>query len=396
MIRSDSRVLVVLLGAMTALTALAIDMSLPALPALSAEFEASPERVQLTLSLFIIGYAVGQLFHGPLSDRFGRKPILIAGLVIYVGASIVCALSRSIDLLITARLVMGFGGCVGPVLARAVVRDHYGGPHAAQMFSSLTAVFALAPLIAPTVGGWLLVHFSWRAIFVVLTLFAGMLFVVIVFGFAESLKTPDLGALRLGRLARNYQTFLASRLCLGYALLNGLCWAGIFAFLSGSPFVFITVYGVAPEHYGYYFALSAVALVVGALSNKRLLRRHGHARVLRWGLIATVAGGAVVLTACATRWGGAGGVMAGFMLYIWGQAVVAPNAMAAALEPIPHMAGTGAALLGVVQMGAGAIAGYAVNAFYDGTPVPMGAVILAMALAAAGIYVAMLRRPATA
>lgn len=396
MIRSDSRVLVVLLGAMTALTALAIDMSLPALPALSADFAASPERVQLTLSLFIIGYAVGQLFHGPLSDRFGRKPILIAGLVIYVGASIVCALSRSIGLLIAARLVMGFGGCVGPVLARAVVRDYFGGPHAAQMFSSLTAVFALAPLIAPTVGGWLLVHFSWRAIFVVLALFAGTLFVVIVFSFAESLKTPDADALRFGRLARNYQTFLTSRSCLGYALLNGICWAGIFAFLSASPFVFITVYGVAPEHYGYYFAVLAVALVIGALSNKRLLRRHGHDRVLRWGLIAAVAGGAVVLIACATRWGGAAGVMAGFMLYIWGQAVVAPNAMAAALESVPHMAGTAAALMGAIQMAAGAIAGYVVDAFYDGTPMPMGAVILATALATAGIYFTLLRRPTTA
>ena len=396
MIRSDSRALVVLLGAMTALTALAIDMSLPALPALSAEFDASPERVQLTLSLFIIGYACGQIFHGPLSDRFGRKPILIAGLVIYVAAAIVCALSRSIGLLILARLVMGFGGCVGPVLARAVVRDHYGGPHAAQMFSSLTAVFALAPLVAPTVGGWLLVHFSWRAIFVVLALFAGTLFVVIVFGFTESLTTPDADALRLGRLVRNYQTFLASRICFGYALLNGLCWSGIFAFLSASPFVFITVYGVAPEHYGYYFAVLAVALVIGALSNKRLLRRHAHERVLRWGLMATVAGGVAVLAACVTRWSGAGGVMAGFMLYIWGQAVVAPNAMAAALEPIPHMAGTGAALMGTIQMGAGAIAGYIVDVLYDGTPVPMGAVILATSLATVGVYFALLRRPAQA
>lgn len=396
MIRSDSRVLVVLLGAMTALTALAIDMSLPALPALSAAFAATPERVQLTLSLFIIGYAIGQLFHGPLSDRFGRKPILIAGLVIYVGASIVCALSQSIGLLIAARLVMGFGGCVGPVLARAVVRDYYAGSHAAQMFSSLTAVFALAPLVAPTVGGWLLVHFGWRAIFVVLALFAGTLFVAIAFGFAESLKIPDPDALRFGRLARNYQTFLASRICLGYALLNGLCWAGIFAFLSASPFVFITVYGVAPEHYGYYFAVLAVALVIGALSNKRLLRRHAHERVLRWGLMATVAGGIAVLAACVTRWGGAGGVMAGFMLYIWGQAVVAPNALAAALESVPHMAGTAAALMGAIQMAAGAIAGYAVDAFYDGTPLPMGAVILATALATAGIYLALLRRRASA
>ncbi|HVA34718.1 MAG TPA: Bcr/CflA family multidrug efflux MFS transporter [Stellaceae bacterium] len=395
MIRSDSRALVVLLGAMTALTALAIDMSLPALPALSAAFDASPERVQLTLSLFITGYAVGQIFHGPLSDRFGRKPVLIGGLLIYVAAAIACAVSQSIGVLIAARLVMGFGGCVGPVLARAVVRDHYGGSHAAQMYSSLTAVFALAPLVAPLVGGWLLVHFGWRAIFVVLALFAGTLLAVIGFAFAESLTAPDRDALRLGRLARNYGAFLTSRMCLGYALVNGLCWAGIFAFLSGSPFVFITIYGIAPEHYGFYFALSAVALVIGALSNKQLLRRQSHARVLCLGLSVTIIGGVIVLAACITRWGGAGGVMAGFMLYIWGQAVVAPNAMAAALEPVPHMAGTGAALMGVIQMASGAAAGYAVNALYDGTPVPMGAVILAMALATAGLYFAMLRRPAT-
>jgi DHA1 family bicyclomycin/chloramphenicol resistance-like MFS transporter len=395
MVRSDSRALVVLLGAMTALAALAIDMSLPALPALGVEFAASPERVQLTLSLFITGYAAGQVFCGPLADRFGRKPILIAGLVIYVAAAVGCILSRSIDELIAARLVMGFGGCVGPVLARAVVRDYYSGPVAAQTFSSLTAVFALAPLVAPTVGGWLLVHFGWRAIFVLLTLFAGTLLAAIGFGFAESLTVVDRDALRPGRIARNYSTFLSSRVCLGYALVNGFCWAGIFAFLSGSPFVFITVYGVAPEHYGYYFALSAVALVIGALSNKRLLRHHPHQRVLVWGLSATIAGGAAVLAACVTRWGGAGGVMAGFMLYIWGQAVVAPNAMAAALEPVPYMAGIGAALLGIIQMSSGALAGYAVNAFYDGTPTPMGAVILAMALMAAAMHAAMLRRPNT-
>ncbi|MDE2227699.1 MAG: multidrug effflux MFS transporter [Alphaproteobacteria bacterium] len=396
MIQSDSRALVVLLGAMTALTALAIDMSLPALPTLSAAFAASPDRVQLTLSLFIAGYAVGQLVHGPLSDRFGRKPVLIGGLVIYVAAAIACALSRSIGVLIAARLVMGFGGGVGPVLSRAVVRDHFGGRLAAQIYSSLTAVFALAPLVAPLIGGWLLVHFGWRAIFVLLALFAGTLLTVVGFGFAESLKTPDPRALEIGRMARYYRAFLASRVCVGYALVNGLCWAGIFAFLSGSPFVFITIYGVAPEDYGLYFAPSAIALVIGALSNKRLLRRYAHERVLVMGQAAAIAGGAMVLAACVTRWGGAGGVMAGFMLYIWGQAVVTPNAMAAALEPLPHMAGTGAALLGVVQMASGALAGYAVNALYDGTPVPMGAVILTMALATAAIYVAMLRRPAAA
>ncbi len=382
----ESRGFVFLLGALTALTALAIDMSLPALPALGREFHASPDRVQLTLSLFIGGYAIGQLFIGPLSDRFGRKPILILGLLLYMIAAGSCALAPGIGFLIASRLVMGFAGCVGPVLARAMVRDYFAGKTAAQMFSSLTAVFALAPLVAPTLGGWLLVHFGWRAIFVFLLTFALALTLAVALVVAESLKNPDAEALRPSRLLSNYGTFLGNRISLGFALVNGLCWAGIFAFLSGSPFVFIEIYGVAPSRYGFYFGLSAVALVMGALSNKWLLRRFGSSHVLRAGFAIVVTGGAIIFAACLTRFAGPLGIMAGMMVYIYGQAMVMPNAMAAAMEPVAHMAGSGAALIGVVQMLCGSVAGYAVNAFYDGTPVPMGAVILATALATVGIY----------
>ena len=387
----ESRAFVFLLGALTALTALAIDMSLPALPELGHAFNAPPHQVQLTLSLFIAGYAVGQLVVGPMADRFGRKPILLIGLVLYMIAATACAASPGIGFLVTARLLMGFAGSVGPVLARAMVRDHFSGKTAAQMFSSLTAVFALAPLVAPTVGGWLLVRFGWQAIFVFLLVFAAVLAAVVAAFFAESLKTPDARALSPSRLLSNYGIFLRSRVALGYAVVNGLCWAGIFAFLSGSPFVFIEFYGVSADRYGFYFALSAAGLVAGSLGNKWLLRRFGSSHVLRAGFAIVLLGGAIQFAACLLQWGGPMAIMIGFMIYLSGQSIVMPNAMAAAMEPVAHMAGSGAALIGVVQMICGSVAGYAVNALYDGTPTPMGAVILATALSTVAMHWALLR-----
>jgi len=252
-------------------------------------------------------------------------------------------------------------------------------------------VFALAPLVAPTVGGFLLVHFGWQAIFVFLFGFAATLVVLVALFVAESLKNPDAGALYPARLLSNYGAFLGNRVALGYAVVNGLCWAGIFAFLSGSPFVFIEFYGVSADRYGFYFALSAVGLVLGALSNKWLLRRFGSGHVLRAGFVIVLVGGVILFAACLTRSGGALGIMAGMVIYIFGQAMVMPNAMAAAMEPVAHMAGVGAALIGVVQMLCGSVAGYAVNALYDGTPTPMGAVILATALATVAMHWALLR-----
>ena len=388
---TESRALVILLGAMTALVALAIDMSLPALPTLSREFGATPDTVQLTLSLFILGYGAGQLVYGPLSDRFGRRRMLLIGLAMYMAAGLACAVSPRIEILIAARIVMGFGGCVGPVLARAIVRDHFGGARAAQVFSSLTAVFAVGPLVAPVIGGFLLVHFGWQSIFLLLCAFGAALFAIIALRLAESLKEPDPHALRLRRLAGNYRAFLTNRVCVGYAFVNGLCWAGIFAFLSGSPFVFIEVYGVAPEHYGFYFGLSAVSLVAGAMSNKFLLRRFRAETVLKFGFAMTISGGAVGLGIALSPAAGALGFMAGLMIYIYGQAVVMPNAMAGGMEPVARMAGTAASLMGAIQMGCGAIVGYFVNALYDGTAVPMAAIILLMGVAATAVYYLMLR-----
>ncbi|HUC64195.1 MAG TPA: multidrug effflux MFS transporter [Stellaceae bacterium] len=376
----------ILLGALTAMTAFATDMSLPALPTLTRSFATSPERVQLTLSFFIFGYGGGQLFYGPLSDRFGRRPMLLAGLAIYTLSGFACAWAPSIEVLVAARLIQGLGGCVGPILGRAIVRDHYSGVHAAQMLSYVTLVFALAPMVAPLLGGALLELFGWPSIFLAFGVFGLLLLIVTWFAFAESLTVPDARALELTRLIAKGQRFFSNRHCVGYMLINSFIFAGLFAYISGSPFVFIGIYGVPAGRFGFYFALSALGIVLGALVNGRLIRRRSPERVLRVGLRLLAGAGAVMLLVAVSGWGRPIWFTLAMLAYVFAQGLCMPNAIAAAMEPLPDMAGMGASFLGAVQMLGGSLAGYAVNALYDGTPLPMAAMIAAMAMAALLAY----------
>jgi DHA1 family bicyclomycin/chloramphenicol resistance-like MFS transporter len=382
MLRPGSLSFTALLGALTAMTAFATDMSLPALPTLTRAFAASPETAQLTLSLFILGYAGGQLVYGPLSDRFGRRPLLLCGLAIYTVSGFACAFAAGIGVLVAARLVQGLGAGVGPILGRAVVRDHYSGVHAAQMLSYVMFVFALAPMVAPLLGGALLELFGWPAIFLAFGVFGLVLTLVTWLGFAESLSTPDRNALQFARLAANARRFFANRQCVGYMLINSFVFAGLFAFISGSPFVFIEVYGVAPEHFGFYFGLTAVGIMLGALANGRLVRRRPPGQVLRLGLaLLAAAGGVMLLIALAGR-GDPLLLTLAMLAYVIAQGLSMPNAIAAAMEPLRDMAGMGASFLGAMQMLGGSVAGYVVNALYDRTPVPMAATIAVMGLSA--------------
>jgi len=392
MLRPQSRGLTLLLGALTAVTSLAIDMSLPALPTIVAAFAARPEQVQLTLSLFLVGFAGGQLFCGALSDRFGRRKVLLAGIVTYALAGFACALSPSIETLVAARLVQGFGACVGPVLGRAVVRDHMTGARASQTLSYISLTMSVAPLVAPILGGWLLIRFGWQAIFVFLGSFGLLLALATFLAFPESLAHPDPEALRLRRLARNAATFLWSRRAMGYALINAFVFAGLFAFLSGSPFVLIEVYGIPSGQFGFYFALSALGVMVGALLNSRLVHRFGGERVMRAGFALMLTAAAVLVAIAWTRTGGAVGIMLPVGLYVASLGLIFPNSTASAMEPLPHMAGMAASLMGAIQMGSGSLSGWCVAALYDGTPRAMAGVLAAMAVCAVLAYATMVRR----
>jgi MFS transporter, DHA1 family, multidrug resistance protein len=391
MIGPQSRIFVFLLGALMMVNVLSIDMTLPAMPALGAAFSATPEQIQLTLSLYLAGYAAGQIFIGPLSDRFGRRRVLVGALAMYSLATLACAASPRIGILIAARLVQGVFASGGPVMVRAIVRDHFEGARAAHTMSSLTTVFAVGPLLAPIIGGALLVRYGWPSIFLFIV-FWSLVLLALAWGLlAESLREPDLQALQPARIVTNYRTFFTTRAAIGHATLNGLCSLGMFAFLSGSPFVLIEIYGVAPNHYGYYFGISAVTLMLGASTNKRLLQWMPGERVMRYGALILVLGGAAAVAIPFSPLNGPLALTVAIMIYVFGQMLVQPNAVAAALMPLPHMAGTGSALMGMMQMLFGALGGYAVNALYDGTPLPMSGTLLVAGLACGGLSL-LLRR----
>jgi len=392
MLKPRSWGLTVLLGALAGMTALAVDMSLPSLPKITSRFEASPESVQLTLSLFMVGYAGAQLLCGPLSDRFGRRRVLIGGLAIYTLAGYACAVSSGIEMLVTARLIQGCGACVGPVLGRAVVRDHMTGPRAVQTLSYITLTMSIAPLVAPIIGGFLVNQFGWQAIFVFLGSFGLLLLAATLLLFPESLRHPDPQALRFGRLVANAGAFFRNRRSLGCTLVNSFVFAGLFAFLSGSPFVLIDVYGVSVGQFGFYFALSACGLIVGAFINGRLAHRFASERVMRRGFALLLGAGAAGLAVAWWHLGGPVIVMLPIMTYLMALALIQPNAMAAAMEPSPHMAGLAASLMGAIQMGSGSLSGLAVAALYDHTPLPMSGTIAAMAVGAFLSYYWLVRR----
>ncbi|MEO7330636.1 MAG: multidrug effflux MFS transporter [Minicystis sp.] len=390
-----SRAFIVLLGSLTAMTALSIDMSLPALPRLTTVLHVTADRAQLTLSLFLVGFALGQLIVGPASDRFGRRPVLLVGLLAFSLAGFGCALSPGIDALIACRFLQGMAGSVGPVLGRAAVRDHFSAARAAQLLSSLIVILAVAPLVAPILGGQLLHYGSWRSIFWTLGGAGLLLFVLVLVFFGESLRANDPRALEPRRLAHHVGLFLANRTSLVHALVICCVFGAQFSYISGSPFVIIEVFGVAPERYGLFFGATAIFLLLGAALNGRLVARIAPARLLRGGLFTLMIAG-LILALAAVLGGGLVAILPPLLLFFAGLGFVSPNATAAALEPMANMAGVASALLGVFQMVGGAAAGWAVSALYDRSARPMAFSVAALGTLAFLVHTVFRVRPRAA
>jgi DHA1 family bicyclomycin/chloramphenicol resistance-like MFS transporter len=375
----------VLLTALVALGPLSTDLYLPSLPNLARYFAVGVDDIQLTLSVFLVGLATAQLVYGPLSDRFGRRPVLLIGLAIYVIASFVCMLAPSVSVLVVARFVQAVGACVGPVLGRAIVRDVYGREGAARALAYMSAAMALAPAIGPILGGFLEEWFGWRINFLALVIYGSAGLIIAWRILPETNESPDLQAAQPIRILLGYRGLLNHRAYVGYVLCCASAYSGIFAFISGSSYVLQEVVGIGPIGFGLCFAGVVIGYIIGTIVAGRLSRRLGIDRLVAIGAGIGVAGGVLLLAlalAGPTRSGLAGAllIVGPMLVFMVGVGLVLPNSIAGAIGPFPRAAGAASALLGFTQMTAAAVIGIAVAALYDGSSVPMTATIAAVAI----------------
>ena len=365
---------------------MSIDMYLPGLPAIAAEFGAEPAAAQFTLTSFFIGLALGQAIHGPLADRYGRKPPLYAGLTLYAVASVGCVFAPDLITLTVLRFVQALGGCAGIVIARTVVRDRFDVHTSARVYSLLMLVMGLAPILAPFLGGWILWFAGWRVIFVVLTLFGLACLFASWRYLSETRPANTVASASIGAALRVYLNLLHDRRFIGYVLTGGLAHAGMFAYITGSPHVFIEVYGVSAQNFGWLFGLNALGLIASSQMNRRLLLRHTADAILRRANRSTAWLGLVLFAVAASGWGGLPVLLIPLFGYSASLGFTGPNAMASALAHQGARAGSASALIGTLQFGIATVASALVGLAGHGSALPMAAVIAGCGLLAYGAH----------
>jgi DHA1 family bicyclomycin/chloramphenicol resistance-like MFS transporter len=376
-----------ILGALTAIGPLAIDMYLPAFAAIEHSLSAPAGSAELTLAGFFIGMASGQLVWGPLSDCFGRKPPLYAGLAMFALASLGCALTNDIAALTVWRLLQALGGSVGMVIARAIVRDRCSARESARAFSTLILVMGLAPILAPIIGGWVVTTLDWRAIFLLLFAFALACLLAIRLGLPESHSTRHEPPLNAQRIAGDYASLFASRAFLGYTLSGGLAMAGMFAYIAGSPLVLIQLGGIAPQHFGWAFGINALGFVAASQLNARSLKTIAPTRMLRHALWLPALAGLTLFGLTLSGLANLPLTLLLMFVYVSSLGFIAPNASASALATFGQRAGTASALMGALQFGLATLTGIGISQLHDGTARP-----LALLLAICGVSAWVLHR----
>jgi len=381
--------LAVILGALTAIGPLAIDMYLPALPGIARDLGVPVAAVQRSLPSYFIGIAFGQVLYGPLSDRFGRKPALYIGLAIFVSASLGCAFTTSVTQLVVFRFLQALGGCAPLVVPRAVVRDYFDGRESVRMLSMLILVMMLGPILAPLIGGQLLVRFGWRSVFLVLAGYGLILLALAAWLLPESLRPEQRRRESAAAIASTYMGILRNREYLVWVLSGGLVFAGLLAYISGSSFVYIELFHVPPERFGLYFGANAIGLMIASQINRYLASRVHSEVIVRSVLPVAVAAGLTLFVDAYTGFGGFVGILVPLFCFVACHGFVGPNTTALAMSPYGAMAGSASALMGTLQFVLGAASGSLVSAFGNGTAVPFAAVIAGCSLCAFAVHLTM-------
>jgi DHA1 family bicyclomycin/chloramphenicol resistance-like MFS transporter len=367
---------------LTAVGPLAIDMYLPGLPTIGREFGVDAAATQVSVASYFAGVAVGQAFYGPLSDAVGRKPALYFGLVVFILSSLGCAWSDNVNTLVAFRFLQALGGCAPIVIPRAIVRDHFDQVGSIRMLSMLMLVMGLAPILAPLIGGQLLVNFGWRSVFWLLATYAAVWLALVAFHLPESLPLQRRRHQPVGVVLSTYLGLLLDRTYICYVLSGALIFAGLLTYVSGSPYVFIELFGVSPERYGLYFGVNACGIMAASQTNRWLATRVDARRIVGVVLIVAMTAGLILLLDAYSGFGGFAGILVPLFFYIACHGFVLPNTTALAMAPHGKVAGSASALLGTVQFVLAALTGALVAALANGTPVPLAAVIAGCGVAA--------------
>ena len=387
MLRSGTFALTALLAALSAIGPLTTDMYLPSLPDIARGLDASTAQVQLTISSYLVGVAVGQIFYGPISDRHGRKPVLLAALALYGAASLVCALSTSIEMLIAGRFAQAFGGSGGIVLARAIVRDLYSGARAGRELSLIGSVMALAPVMAPVVGGVLQTGFGWRSIFVTLVA-AGLAGVGVVWmRLPETLGERAAEPVSPSTMLKSYRVVARNPAFLAYLGLASASYAGLFAWISGASFVLQNLYGLTPFDFGVAFALGSVGYMTGTALAARLVVRVGLDLTIGLGCCALTVGGFGMVAALVLGLTSAVSLVLPIAVYLAGLGMVLPQSFAGAMTPFPERAGAASSLLGFIQQSAAALCGAVVGWLLGDSAWPLATAVAVMGCATLLIWI---------
>jgi DHA1 family bicyclomycin/chloramphenicol resistance-like MFS transporter len=380
-----------LLAALVALGPLSVDMYLPAMPTIMRAFNTDISQMHLTLSSYLAGFALFHLACGPLSDRYGRKPILIGGTLLFMAACVGCAMSETVGEMLWFRFLQGIGACVGPTLARAVARDVFDASGVARALSLIAMLMALAPAVAPVIGGAMLLVLPWPSIFIFLATYGAVMILLILVFLQESL--PVVQSLHPRIIIRNFGDLLVDPFFLTVTVCSGMVYAGLMVYLASSSFIFIDMLGVPQQYYGFVFLGNVLGYMGGSALSARLSRSRDSERIMRLGVIMAMCASGLVLI-CSSAWQSSVlALMLPMMLYSIAMGLVLPHSMAIALRPFAHIAGTASALLGFIQMTLSALASAFTGLFLTTTPQPMvwmllatSAVSLVLGLRAHGLY----------